>query len=173
MEVILKQDMPNLGYKDDIISVKAGYARNYLFAQGLAVVATPAMERQIAEEIEAEKKRQAKRQQKFEEIAQSLHKLSVTIYMKVGEKGQLFGSVTASQIAEALQEQARDLFADIGIKPQSSDIIIEEAIKSLGEHKARIKLAGEIEAEYTVCVEPEEALKEAEHKKNKKEKKAK
>lgn len=137
MNVILKQDMPNLGNKDDIITVKDGYARNYLIPKGYAINAT-AQNRKVHEEIlrqrahkEAELKEAALKQ------AEELKKVSLTIGAKTSTKGKIFGSVNTIQIAEALIEKGFDVERkNISIK--------DDLIKEVGSYSATVKLHKEV-----------------------------
>ena len=137
MNVILKQDMPNLGHKDDIVTVKDGYARNYLIPKGYAINAT-AQNRKVHEEIlrqrahkEAELKEAALLQ------AEELKKVSLTIGAKTSTKGKIFGSVNTIQIAEALIEKGFDVDRkNISIK--------DDLIKEIGSYSATVKLHKEV-----------------------------
>ena len=137
MNVILKQDMPNLGHKDDIITVKDGYARNYLIPKGYAINAT-AQNRKVHEEIlrqrahkEAQLKEEALKQ------AEELKKVSLTIGAKTSTKGKIFGSVNTIQIAEALIEKGFDVERkNISIK--------DDLIKEIGSYSATVKLHKEV-----------------------------
>lgn len=137
MNVILKQDISNLGHKDDVITVKDGYARNYLIPKGLAINAT-AQNKKVHEEIlrqrahkEAELKEAALQQ------AEELKKVSLTIGAKTSTKGKIFGSVNTIQIAEALTEKGFDLERkNISIK--------EDLIKEIGSYSATVKLHKEV-----------------------------
>ena len=140
MNVILKQDMPNLGHKDDIVSVKDGYARNYLIPKGYAINAT-AQNKKVHEEIlrqrahkEAELKEAALKQ------AEELKEVSLTIGAKTSTKGKIFGSVNTIQIAEALIEKGFDVERkNISIK--------DDLIKEIGSYTANVKLHREVMVE--------------------------
>jgi len=137
MNIILKQDIPNLGHKDDIVSVKDGYARNYLIPKGYAVNATREA-RKVHEEIL--RQRSHKEQQMKEEarkLAGELEKVSLTIGAKTSTKGKIFGSVNTIQIAEALSEQGFDIDRkNISLK--------EDLIKEIGSYTATVKLHREV-----------------------------
>jgi large subunit ribosomal protein L9 len=137
MNVILKQDMPNLGHKDDIISVKDGYARNYLIPKGLAINAT-AQARKVHEEIL--RQRAHKEEQLIEaakKMAEELEKVSLTIGAKTSTKGKIFGSVNTIQIAEALSEK--------GFEVERKNISIkDDLIKEIGSYSATVKLHKEV-----------------------------
>ncbi len=133
MNVILKQDMPNLGHKDDIVTVKNGYARNYLIPQGFAINAT-ARNKKVHEEIlrqRAHKEEQMK--EAAMELAEKLKEVSLTIGAKTSTKGKIFGSVNTIQIAEALIEK--------GFEVERKNISIkEDIIKEIGSYSATVKL---------------------------------
>jgi len=137
MNVILKQDMPNLGHKDDIINVKDGYARNYLIPKGLAINAT-AQARKVHEEIL--RQRAHKEEQLIEaakKMAEELEKVSLTIGAKTSTKGKIFGSVNTIQIAEALSEK--------GFEVERKNISIkDDLIKEIGSYSATVKLHKEV-----------------------------
>ena len=137
MNVILKQDMPHLGHRDDIVAVKDGYARNYLIPKGYAINATPEA-RKVHEEIlrqRAHKEEQLK--QAALEMAEKLKEVSLTIWAKTSTKGKIFGSVNTIQIAEALQEKGFELDRqDISIK--------NDLIKEIGSYSATVRLHKEV-----------------------------
>ena len=137
MNVILKQDMHNLGHKDDIVTVKDGYARNYLIPKGYAVNAT-AQARKVHEEIlrqRAHKEQQLK--EAAEKMAEELKTVSLTIGAKTSTKGKIFGSVNTIQISEALVEKGFDVDRkNISIK--------DDLIKEIGNYTATVKLHKEV-----------------------------
>ena len=137
MNVILKQDLPNVGHKDDIVNVKDGYARNYLIPKGFAINATSEA-RKVHEEIlrqRAHKEEQLK--EAALEMAEKLKDVSLTIGAKTSTKGKIFGSVNTIQIAEALQEKGFELDRkDISIK--------NDLIKEVGSYSATVKLHKEV-----------------------------
>ena len=137
MNVILKQDMPNLGHKDDIVSVKDGYARNYLIPKGYAINAT-AQAKKVHEEIlrqRAHKEEQLK--EAAIQMAEELKKVSLTIGAKTSTKGKIFGSVNTIQIAEALTEK--------GFNVERKNISIkDDLIKEIGSYSATVKLHREV-----------------------------
>ena len=137
MNVILKQDMPNLGHKDDIIAVKDGYARNYLIPKGFAINAT-AQNKKVHEEIlrqRAHKETQLK--EAAMQLAEELKKVSLTIGAKTSTKGKIFGSVNTIQIAEALIGK--------GFEVERKNISIkDDLIKEVGSYSATVKLHKEV-----------------------------
>ena len=140
MDIILKQDIPSLGHKDDIITVKDGYARNYLIPKGLAVNATRPV-RKMHEEIlrqRAHKEEQVRLE--AEGIAEKMKDLKLTIGAKTSTKGKIFGSVNTIQIAESLKAEGYEIDRkDITIK--------EELIKEVGSYTASVKLHREVKVE--------------------------
>jgi large subunit ribosomal protein L9 len=133
MKVILRKETPSLGQAGSVISVKDGYARNYLIPRGIAYEATDGNMRQLEEENKQQAKRSSKERKIAEGIASQLEKISVTIKMKVGEEEKLFGSVTSQMIAEALAEKE--------LKIDKRHIELQEPIKSLGIYDVPVKLA--------------------------------
>ena len=109
MEIILKQDVTNLGSKDDIVVVKNGYARNFLIPQGLAMMATVSAKKVLAENIRQRAHKEAKIKEEAEKIASKMAGLKLTIGAKTSSTGKIFGSVNTIQIAEALQEKGFEI----------------------------------------------------------------
>ncbi|HER09121.1 MAG TPA: 50S ribosomal protein L9 [Bacteroides sp.] len=137
MNVILRQDIPNLGHKDDIVAVKDGYARNYLIPQGFAINATSEATK-VHEEI---LRQRAHKEQQLKEaalkMAEELKNVSLTIGAKTSTKGKIFGSVNTIQIAEALKEKGFDVERkNISIK--------DDLIKEVGNYSATVKLHKEV-----------------------------
>jgi large subunit ribosomal protein L9 len=144
MDVILRQDVEKLGRAGEIVTVKDGYARNFLLPRGLAYQATEGNKRRL----EAEKGRQAKRQAGevagAREVAARIEALSLTFTMKAGEGDRLFGSVTAADIAEKLHGE--------GIQVDKKAIDLDEPIKALGVYKVPVRLHHEVKPELRVWV---------------------
>lgn len=141
MEIILKQDMPSLGYKDDIVTVKDGYARNYLIPQGMAIPAT-ATNRKVVEEVQRQRAfKEEKLRKEAEALAAALEKVKVRIPAKAATTGKIFGSVNNVQIAEAIKEQYN---YDIDRKKIHLD---GDSVKELGSYKATVNIFREIKAE--------------------------
>jgi len=140
MEIILKQDMPGLGHKNDIITVKKGYARNFLIPNGYAFLAT-----ERAKKIHAENQRQrAHKEEKIKnealELAGKLEGLSLTIGAKTSSTGKIFGSVNTIQIAEGLEKEGFEI-------DRKNISLSEDVIKNVGSYKASIKLHKEVNVE--------------------------
>jgi len=143
MEVILKQDVPTLGYKDDIITVKNGYGRNYLIPKGLAILATDTNKKVVAENKKQKAYKEDKVRNEAAKVAKSLENLILKIGAKAGTSGKIFGSVNAIQISQALKDQFN---FDIDRKKIHVD---HEHIKDLGTYKAKIVLHKEVSTEIT------------------------
>lgn len=140
MDIILKQDVPNLGHKDEIITVKDGYARNYLIPKGLAVNATASIRKMHEEILRQRAHKEEKIQLQAVEMAEKMKDLKLTIGAKTSTKGKIFGSVNTIQISEALKEQ--------GFEIDRKDITIkEELIKEIGSYTANVKLHREVTVE--------------------------
>ena len=146
MEVILKQDVLNLGYTNEKVNVKAGYARNYLIPQGIAILATESNKKVLAETLKQKAHKEAKIKNAAEDVSKSLKDLVVKIGAKAAESGKIFGSVNAIQIAQALKEQHN---IEIDRKKIHVD---HEHIKELGTYKAKIHLHKEVQVEITFKV---------------------
>jgi large subunit ribosomal protein L9 len=125
MKVILRQDVDNLGEMGSIVNVKNGYARNYLIPRGMAYYASPSALKAFEAEKKQILKRRAEEKSVADEVAAKIAELQISIPMKVGEEGKLFGSVTSQMIADALGSRGYDYI-------DKRNIVIEEAIKSLG-----------------------------------------
>ena len=148
MEIILKEDVINLGYKNDIVKVKSGYGRNYLIPTGKAIVATPSAKKALAEELKQRAHKLAKIKADAEELAAKLAPVSLTIATKVSATGTIFGSVGNIQIAEELQKLGHNI---------DRKIIVVGAVKEVGSYKATVKLHKEVSVEI-----PFEVIAEAE-----------
>lgn len=133
MEIILKQDIPNLGHADDIVVVKDGYARNYLIPKGYAISATPSAKKVLAENIKQRAHKEAKIKGDAESIAKQLEGIKLIIGAKTSSTGKIFGSVNTIQIAEALAEK--------GLEIDRKNITIkDDHIKEVGNYTAEVKL---------------------------------
>ncbi|MBP5366353.1 MAG: 50S ribosomal protein L9 [Bacteroidales bacterium] len=140
MEVILKTDVAKLGHKDDIITVKNGYGRNYLIPQGIAILATESAKKVLAENLKQRAHKLAKLKQDAVELAAKMEGLSLTIGAKASSTGKIFGSVNTIQIAEALKNAGFDIDRKI-------ILIKDENIKDLGKYTATIKLHREVKVD--------------------------
>ena len=144
MEIILKQDVANLGYKDEIVKVKNGYANNYLLPKGLAIIATPVNKKIHAENLRQRAHKEEALRKNAETQQAALNGKTVKIIVKVGENGQLFGGVNNIMVAEALKEQHN---YDIDRKQ-----ITVDAIKAVGNYTAKVNVYKEIKAELNIEV---------------------
>ena len=137
MNVILKQDIPNLGHKDDIIAAKDGYARNYLIPKGYAINATQQAKKVHEEILRQRSHKEEQLKEAAGQMAEELKKVSLTIGAKTSTKGKIFGSVNTIQIAEALTEKGFDIERkNISIK--------DDLIKEIGSYSATVKLHKEV-----------------------------
>lgn len=144
IQVILKEDVPNLGRSGELVSVKPGYGRNYLIPQGLALAATRKNVAQMDHQRKQIEGQAAKVRKDAEGIAANLNGASVVIERQVGEEGKLFGSVTARDIEEALGAK--------GLKVDRRKIILGEVIRALGDFNVEIKVARDVTAHVKVSV---------------------
>ncbi len=140
MEIILKQDIPNLGQKDDIISVKSGYARNYLIPKGMALSATSSARKNHTEILRQRAHKEEKLREEAQKAAKKLGEVSLVIGAKTSTKGKIFGSVNTIQIAEALTEKGFDI-------DRKNIHIKEELIKEVGNYTATVKLHRDVSVE--------------------------
>jgi large subunit ribosomal protein L9 len=148
MEIILREDIENLGIRGEVVKVAPGYARNFLLPKKLAVAATDANKKIVEQERQAHLRKEAKQIGEAQELAKLVGAVTVTISRKAGENDQLFGSVTAADIADALTAQHYNV--------ERRKIHLEEPIRTLGEHKVTVRLHREVSAEITVNVAREE-----------------
>ena len=139
MKIILKEDVTNLGYKDDVVEVKSGYGRNYLIPQGKAVIASPSALKVLAEDLRQRAHKIAKIKADAEAVAESLKDVSLTIGAKVSATGTIVGSVNNIQIAEALEKLGHNIDRKI--------ISINGAVKEVGKYTATVKLHKEVSVE--------------------------
>ena len=143
MEVILIQDVANLGYKNDIVKVKDGYGRNYLIPNRFAVIANDSNRKQLAENLKQQAHKLAKLLADAQALAEKLANTVITLSAKANEDGKIFGTITTAQISEALAVQ--------GIEVDKKVISIEP-VKTLGEAVATAKLHREVKAEIKLNV---------------------
>jgi large subunit ribosomal protein L9 len=148
MEIILKQDVPNLGNKNDIVTVKDGYAINYLIPRGIAIMATRSAKKMYEEIARQRAHKEEKLKEEAEELAKKLEGLKLEIGAKTSSKGKIFGSVNTLQIAEELQKQ--------GIEVDRKNVEInEEPIKEVGTYTATVKLHRDVSRDITFEVKGE------------------
>lgn len=137
MEVILIENVKNLGYKDDLVTVKPGYGRNYLIPKKLAKVATQSSKKVLNETIKQRAFKDQKIKTAAEESATKLKDLVVTVGAKAGDTGKIFGSVTTVQLADAINKLGHDV-------SRKNIILNDDAIKTLGTYTAEVKLHKEV-----------------------------
>ena len=144
MEIILKQDIDKVGYKDELVNVKDGYARNYLIPQGMAVVASSSNKKVWEENVRQAAHKAAKIKKDAEELAEKIGDNVFQVKAKTGESGKIFGKVTSLQIADSMKEKGFDV--------DRRKITINEEIKSLGSYTATIELHKEVKKDVSVEV---------------------
>ena len=148
MEIILIQDVANLGYKNDIVKVRDGYGRNYLLPNKLAIIANESNRKQLAENLKQQAHKLAKLLSDAQALAEKLASIVITVPVKANEDGKIFGTVTTQQIADALKAQEIDV---------DKKVITVEPIKELGEYEATARLHREVKATIKINVVAEAA----------------
>ena len=144
MEVILKQDVAGLGYKNDVVKVRPGYGNNYLIPNGFALIANESNKRMVNENVRQAAHKAAKIKQDAEALAGKVGDLTVEIKTKAGESGKIFGAVTALQIADALKAKGFDI--------DRKKVVLKESPKQLGTYNAVLDLHKEVKHEIKVKV---------------------
>jgi large subunit ribosomal protein L9 len=147
MDIILREDIDNLGARGQVVKVAPGYARNYLLPRRLAVAATDANRKIVEQERQAHLRKEAVLKTESEDLAKLLSNAAVNIVRKAGENGQLFGSVTAADIADALTAQNFNI--------DRRKIHLEEPIRALGDYKVPVRLHREVSVDVPVSVTAE------------------
>ena len=143
MELILKEDIIGLGYKNDIVNVKSGYGRNYLIPQGKAVIATESAKKVLPENLKQQAHKLASQKAAAEQKAESLNGVALTIEAKVSATGALYGSVTAATVAQELAKLGKEV---------DRKIIVMRDIKNVGEYVATVHFHKEVSVEIPVTV---------------------
>jgi large subunit ribosomal protein L9 len=146
MEIILKQDVTGIGYKNDLLKVKDGYARNYLIPNGLAVVATESRKKELAELRRQQAFKEERIKNEAETVAKALEGTELKIGVKAGTSGKIFGSVNNIMVANAIKEQ-KNMEVD-----RKTVELNEDHIKEVGKYKAKIKLYKDVEVEIDLDV---------------------
>lgn len=146
MKVILKEDVKKLGVKNEVIEVSDGYGRNFLLPRNLAVEADPANMKKLREKNDSQAKKELQVRVKAEEDKKRLQDRQVTVLVSAGEGGRLFGSVTTSQVADAVEKQFK-------VPVDKKNVKMADAIKSLGSYSFSIKLYQSVEVSMTLKVE--------------------
>lgn len=144
MEVILREDIQGLGYKNDTVTVKAGYGRNYLIPRGMAIIASLSNRKMIDENIRQAAHKAEKARKDAEELANKIGDVIIEIKTKAGEKGKIFGAITPLQVSEALAANGNEV--------DRKRISFEQKIKELGEYKAFLDLHKEVHHPITIKV---------------------
>ncbi|MCK9480246.1 MAG: 50S ribosomal protein L9 [Bacteroidia bacterium] len=147
MKIILNQDVKHLGHKDDVVTVKDGYARNFLIPHGMAKLATASAVKVLEEEIKQRAFKQEKLKKDAESLSEKLANQSVTIKTKTGITGKIFGAVTTLQVANALKDKGFDV--------DRRKIVFNDEIKMIGNYKATINLYKGISTEIDLNIESE------------------
>lgn len=149
MQIILIKDVDNLGYANDIVEVKPGYANNYLIPQGLAKVATVTAKKILAENLKQRAHKDAKIQADAQALADKIANLPLVFKMKASESGKIFGSVTSQMIADAMAEK--------GVELERKNITLD-IYKELGSYQAEVRLHKNVKGTINFTIEPEGAL---------------
>jgi large subunit ribosomal protein L9 len=148
MEIVLTKDYEELGKAMDVINVKEGFARNFLFPRGIAVPATEGNRKKVAEAKRIAEIREEKKNKEARQLAKKIEQVPCTIPVKVGEEDKIFGSVTAQEIADFLKKEGFDI--------EKRHVNLEEPIKQLGVYSVAIALHRDVEARLKVWVVKEE-----------------
>jgi large subunit ribosomal protein L9 len=148
MEVILREDIETLGSRGSVVKVAPGYARNYLLPKRLAVLANESNRKIVEQEREAHLRREAKAKSDAQGLAQLMSNVTLTFRQRVGENNHLFGSVTAKDIADALEAQKYHI--------DRRKIHLDEPIRTVGEHTVSVRLHADVATDIKVIVEPEQ-----------------
>jgi large subunit ribosomal protein L9 len=143
MQVILRTDIAGLGYKNDVVDVKAGYGRNYLIPQGFAVMATDSNKKQLAENLKQAAHKAEKLKKDAEDLAAAIGDITLDIAAKVGDSGKIFGRVTSIQISDALKTK--------GFEVDRKKITVED-VKTVGVYKALLDLHKEVKHSVSISV---------------------
>lgn len=147
MKVILKENIPSLGYKDDVVEVKSGYGRNYLIPQGMAIIASDAALKRLAEDQKQRAHKIAKIHDEAQAAADAIAGVKIVIAAKAASNGNIYGSVNAAKVADELAKQGHEI---------DKKIIELETIKKLGNYTAIVKFLRDVNAEIEVEVIAEE-----------------
>ena len=174
MEIILKEDIIGLGFKNDIVNVKSGYGRNYLIPPGKGVIASPSAKKILAENLKQQAHKLAAQKAAAEEKAAQLANVALEIAAKVSAPGQLYGSVGAAQVAEALAQQGKEIDRKIITMKDAKkigdyvalvhfhkEVIVEVPVKVVAENAAELKAAAEAEQAIRDAADAKAAAKAA------------
>jgi large subunit ribosomal protein L9 len=161
MKIILRKDVPKLGDAGTVHTVADGYARNYLIPQGMAIVATPGELKVVATNQKVADRKIARQEDQLQSLADKISGQRLTFTANTGEQGRLYGSITAADVAEELSKA-------IGTEIDRRKVVLEDPIRSIGEHNVTVHLVGKLRPQVTVVVasdtveEPIEAAADAE-----------
>ncbi|MBR6043449.1 MAG: 50S ribosomal protein L9 [Paludibacteraceae bacterium] len=144
MEIILLEDVNNLGYKNDVVNVKNGYGLNFLIPQGKAILATPSAKKVLAENLKQQAKKLEKIKADAQAKAEKLNGVSLSFAVKTSENGSIYGSVTNAQVAEELSKK--------GVEVDHKIVSIKTPVKALGEYTAVVRLHKEVSVEVPFSV---------------------
>lgn len=147
MEVILKDDIKGLGFKQDVVKVKPGYGRNYLIPKGIAIIANAQNRKMRDEEVRQAAFKQEQIKNKAQDIANGVEKLTLKLKAKVGESGRIFGAITTLQVSDALKQKGYDV--------DRKKISFPVQIKEVGDYTAEMDLHREVKANVKITVVPE------------------
>lgn len=148
MQIILKQDIDNLGYKNDVVNVRDGYARNFLIPQGVAMVANDSNLKMLKENMKQQSHKAEKMLTEAKSLAEKIQGATIEVSAKVGESGKIFGSINTVVLAEALKK------AGYGVERKTLNIV-DDGIKTVGTYKATAQLHKEVKVEFNFNVVPE------------------
>lgn len=146
MEIILKQEVEHVGSKDEIVTVKPGFARNYLIPQGYAIPASPSNKKILAENLKQRAHKEAKILEEAKKVAEAIQNLTIKVGAKAGENDKIFGSVNSLQLAEAYAKAGHN------IDRKQITLIDADTIKTLGTYRAKVKLHKEVSVEVSFDV---------------------
>ena len=149
MEIILKQDVENLGHRDEIVNVKPGYGRNYLIPQGYAILATETAKKIHAENMKQRAHKEAKLREEAEALAAKMEGLELTIATKTSSTGKIFGSINTIMLAEALAAKGFEI-------DRKNILMKDKSIKEVGKYNAAVRLYKNIKANFSFNVITEE-----------------
>lgn len=143
MEIILKQDVKNLGYKDDVVNVRPGFGRNYLIPNGMAIAADVTAKKIHAENVKQRAHKEVKIKAEAEKNAAKLSEMTVKVGAKTGDNGKIFGSITSVQLTEALRKVGFE------VDRRNVTIVNEDTVKTTGTYQAKVRLHKEVVAEFS------------------------
>lgn len=154
MKIVMREDVEKVGDKGTVQSVSDGFARNYLIPKGFAVLATPGEMKTVAQNEKVQARKIAKQEEQLQSLSDKIDGQRLAFTARASDQGRLFGSVTSGDIAERLEAQ-------IGEAVDRRKIVLDEAIRSTGEHRVTVHLVGRLRPEVIVKVTAEEIVEEA------------